>query len=146
MRTFNEMYPLHDDEHGFCVSDYNPLIESIAEVVAREDDDDYQGDTFVIFRDANDENRFGFLPIGWGSCSGCDALQSCASPQEVEALRDQLAESVKWGTAQEIAEHMRGAEERCEHYATEWASDAFRRLRERTLRQAPFATDYEGKR
>lgn len=139
MKSFSEMYPLHDDEYGFCVSNYGPLIKSIAEVVAQEDDGDYQGDTFVIFRDASDKSRFGFLSIGWGSCPGCDALQSCSSPREVEELRDGLARGVKWGTAQEIAEYMRGAEERCEYYVGEWRGGAFGRLRERVLDGRVFA-------
>jgi hypothetical protein len=143
MKSFSEMYSVHDDEWGFCVSDYSPLIESIAEVVAREDDDGYQGDTFVIFRDANNKSRFGFLSIGWGSCSGCDALQSCSSPLEVEELRDGLARGVKWGTAQEIADHMRGAEERCEYYVGEWCGGAFGRLREKVIDGSVFAKSDE---
>lgn len=117
MKTYNEMHPGREDDGYFYRGTYSTLVESIGNVVVQESDADYQGDTFVLFSDGH---RFGFLVFGWGSCSGCDALEACDSPSAVEALRDDLAASVKWGTASEIAAYISSADERVEWYASEW--------------------------
>lgn len=60
----------------------------------------YQGDITVLLADGE---RRGFVMIGYGSCSGCDALEA-ASPGwgdaegwgPVVALSDELRASVKW--------------------------------------------------
>lgn len=76
---------------------YEGLIESFGvEVVLDEHDDDYQGDSFYILRDA--EDRYGFLAFGWGSCSGCDAFSSAwdSGDAALVELRDELWDDVEW--------------------------------------------------
>lgn len=58
-------------------------------------DGDYSGDSVILFRRPSD-GAFGILEYGWGSCSGCDALQGCDTVEEVNDLRDSLFESIKW--------------------------------------------------
>lgn len=82
-----------DDDYWFGISNYTPMIEAFGEVVVREDDDDYQGDTFVILKN---EGKFGYLSFGWGSCSGCDALQACENIEEVQVLCNELESSIQW--------------------------------------------------
>ena len=36
------------------------------------------------------------LSLGWGSCSGCDALQACSTISEVQDLMDNLQNSIMW--------------------------------------------------
>lgn len=74
---------------------YDTLIESFEhEVLLEKEDDDYQGDSYFLFRDGS---HHGFLVFGWGSCSGCDALQGCdENLEEVTQLRDQLYQSIQW--------------------------------------------------
>ena len=92
-----QLYPDFEKYHG--ESNYNPLIQSFGEVLLQVDDNDYQGDTRVILKKDND---YGLLIFGWGSCSGCDALQACNSYKEIEELRKYLEGSIRWGSADEL--------------------------------------------
>lgn len=81
---------------------YEGLIDSFeVDVVLSEHDDDYQGDSFYLLRDADD--RYGYLVFGWGSCSGCDAFEAASddvswgsNPTALIDLRDELWNDVSW--------------------------------------------------
>ena len=63
MRPITEVY---SDESYF--GDYQPLLESFEyDILLQIDDNDYQGDSRLLFKDGD---RFGILTFGWGSCSG----------------------------------------------------------------------------
>src|SRR5215471_19939865 len=94
MKPAKELYPQCQKEVGEYFSspnDYTPIINELGNVVLRSDDDDYHGNTFVLLY----KNIFGyvFVQIGWGSCSGCDALQACESYTDVDALAKSIEES-----------------------------------------------------
>ena len=73
--------------------DYQPMLDAFGKIAIQVDDDDYQGDSRLLY----DENgKIGVLIFGWGSCSGCDALQACGSLEEVQELCDELQEDIKW--------------------------------------------------
>ena len=74
-------------------ADYQAIIEAMGEVLIQVDDSDYQGDTRVLLKG---DRGYGFLIFGWGSCTGCDALQGCSSWDEVQDLADDLESDVKW--------------------------------------------------
>lgn len=98
MKTIKECYPddVRDDGtlRGWGVSDYDPLLQSLGhEVLLKVDDNDYQGDSRLILKNGD---RYGLLIFGWGSCSGCDALQACGTVEEIEELRDGLANGIIW--------------------------------------------------
>lgn len=96
MKTIAEIYPEFAELGGGYSSlyDYGPLIEGFGyEVAVRVDDEDYQGDTRILYRDGG---KYGVLIFGWGSCSGCDALQACSSLSEVEELQQELHTAIKW--------------------------------------------------
>lgn len=101
MKTAAELYPkkVGSDFPGFY--DYTPIVESFGTVVVREDQDDYQGDSWVLYHDAA-ADRFGYLCFGWGSCSGCDALQGCSSLAEVDELIASLHGQVQWKSRDEM--------------------------------------------
>lgn len=86
-------------------SDYRPLIDSLGHAVELcVEVGSYSGDTQVLLRDGQ---RFGILSFGWGSCSGCDALQACDNYEEIDELRAKLADSIVWkDSAIEMAEFM----------------------------------------
>ena len=67
-----KLYP--DFEKYYSEGDYDPMVNAFGNVVVRVDDDDYQGDTRVLY---NNDGKIGYLVFGWGSCCCCDALQSC---------------------------------------------------------------------
>ena len=99
MKPINEVYPEEAQEEkkrGACYgpSDYTPMLDSMGyETLLRVDDSEYQGDSRLILRDGS---RYGVLIFGWGSCSGCDALQACDSMKEIEELRTRLRDDIKW--------------------------------------------------
>lgn len=82
---------IYQDDGYF--SDYQPMLKQFGEIVVQVDDDDYQGDSRVLYES---EGRYGYLCFGWGSCSGCDALQGCGTIEEVQALMNELFASIIW--------------------------------------------------
>lgn len=72
---------------------YTPMLKEFGEIIIRVDEDGYQGDSYLIYKDGD---RYGYLSFGWGSCSGCDALQGCCSISEVQELMDKLYNDIKW--------------------------------------------------
>ena len=80
-------------EPYYTLCDYTPILESFGKIVSRWDQDDYQGDSVVFLEN---KGSLGLLIFGWGSCSGCDALQSCSSVEELGRLLDGLSNSIKW--------------------------------------------------
>jgi hypothetical protein len=88
----------HRDEDGdlmwFETPSHDELIAALGwEVAASVTERDYQGKIFVLLRDGR---RFGFLAVGFGSCSVCDALQACGTYDDLAELRDQLIRAVRW--------------------------------------------------
>ena len=73
--------------------DYQPMLELFGNVVIRCDEEGYQGDTIAVIKNGN---RFGYVVFGWGSCSGCDALQACYTIQDVFDLAKSMWESIAW--------------------------------------------------
>lgn len=110
MQDIRLVYPgiRESDKDWFdAPGDYTPLLESFGyEILVREDDQEYQGDSFILYFDRNGDHgehdgmdQYGILIFGWGSCSGCDALQGCQSYREIDDLRKSLHESIRWDSA-----------------------------------------------
>jgi hypothetical protein len=98
MKTCMEIYrdciqSYGDGDTYFSVYGYSPILESFGTIALRVDDNDYQGDSRVLYQAGE---TFGLLIFGWGSCSGCDALQACESPEEVDGLIQRLNDQVRW--------------------------------------------------
>ena len=88
MKTAKELYK----DKGYWY-DYQPMLEEFGEILVQVDEDNYQGDTFVVIKS---DNKFGYLVFGWGSCSGCDRLQACNTYEEIQELMDSLYNDIKW--------------------------------------------------
>lgn len=88
MKTAKELYK----DKGYWY-DYQPMLEEFGEILVQVDEDSYQGDSYLLYKR---DNQYGFLIFGWGSCSGCDALQSCDNIDEVQELMNQLYSDIKW--------------------------------------------------
>jgi hypothetical protein len=99
MKPINEVYPDEAKEEAkrayfYGPSDYAPLLESFGfNIPLKVDDDYFQGDSRLILKDGD---RYGILIFGWGSCSGCDALQACNSMLEIDQLRTELLGQIQW--------------------------------------------------
>lgn len=90
------------DNYG---TNYGEIVESFGyEIVDSEVFGDYQGDYCYILRN---EDTIGYVVIGYGSCSGCDALQAaepwCRCGNECTCdwsalinLRYEILNNIKW--------------------------------------------------
>jgi hypothetical protein len=92
---------------------YTEIVDSWGyEVLAMDIHGSYQGDYTVLLADGE---RRGFTVIGYGSCSGCDALESRAPWGDEEGadwsgvvdLADSLRDGVVWReSATELADYL----------------------------------------
>lgn len=81
-----------DDFDGY--PSYDNLLESLGyTMLLCIAENNYQGDSWVLFKDGR---RYGYLCFGWGSCSGCDALQACRSLEDLQDLQNHLLKSIHW--------------------------------------------------
>jgi hypothetical protein len=92
IEKIKELYPLHE-WGGMPYISYEVLLDHMGEVVIQVDDNDYQGDSRVLFKKGD---QFGYLNFGWGSCSGCDALQGCTTHEEILSLATGLEADIEW--------------------------------------------------
>ncbi len=101
--------------------DYDPIIRSFGEVLVQVEDNDYSGDTRVLLKNGD---RYGFLVIGWGSCSGCDALRACDTFAKVDELINDIEGGIKWfDTLAEAKTYIANGDERSGSFYThcdEW--------------------------
>lgn len=88
-----EIYPDTKNENFYGESDYTPMVKSFGEILIEVADNEYRGDTRYLLKN---ESKFGLLIIGWGSCSGCDALQATNTIQELAELMQSIENDVKW--------------------------------------------------
>ena len=96
MKTALELYPQEKNDlwnTDIYEGDYQPIVDAFGNIILQESDNDYQGSTWVLYQD---NDKIGFLRFGWGSCSGCDALQACRSIEEIQELMDELWQSIMW--------------------------------------------------
>ena len=74
--------------------DYDTIVESFGyEVMFAVSTGDYQGTIYYLLRDGT---RFGTLDVGYGSCSGCDSLAACETPNQVIELQRDIFAGIKW--------------------------------------------------
>lgn len=105
----------------FAESDYNPMLNAIGNVAVKVEEDGYQGDTWVLY---DNDGKFGYLNFGWGSCSGCDALQACDTFKEAQDLFDYIERQVIWFESIDDAMSFIQSDARTMDYA--WSSEDFK--------------------
>lgn len=101
MSTARELYKdcLCDGEFD-SPGNYQPILESFGSIAIQVCDDHFSGDSRVLY---NVDGRIGHLIFGWGSCSGCDALQACSSYEDIDEVIDHLRSSIRWFDSREEA-------------------------------------------
>ena len=94
---------------------YDGIVETFeVEVLLSEYDNDYQGEAFYLLRDSD---QYGYLVFGWGSCSGCDWLESCYGDiAGMTELRDSLWDNVQWRSKSEMLVYLQEKDEKLEFY------------------------------
>jgi len=97
---------------------YIDLIKSAnLEVIDHLTMGEYQGDLLMIVKK---DNQFGMIVAGFGSCSGCDAFQSCRDDKrKLNKLRDKLCNGVIWKDITSFISYLRTKKWRNEFYCGE---------------------------
>jgi len=98
----DERKKAEDPDHYSWVSfpDYLEIARSLGNIVADGEAGDYQGDYYFLLEK---DGKYGWLTIGYGSCSGCDALQACVEVSDFQELYDSISRSVQWKDSKEEA-------------------------------------------
>lgn len=101
------------------IHNYSGLLKSITdkiEWILESGYEDYQGDLYWLGKDDND--NYYFLQQGYGSCSGCDALQSANGNYEaLDRLRDGMKRNIiKFCSLQEFKEYIVNVDRQYSHY------------------------------
>lgn len=108
MKDIREVYPDcidKTDGYWWGAYSYQPMIHSLGyKILLQIDDHDYQGDSRLLFQNGD---QYGYLIFGWGSCSGCDALQGAQSYLELEHLRLYLYENIQWDTKENLFQYIK---------------------------------------
>lgn len=116
------------------ISSYDEIVRAMAEkVLIESDDDDWQGDSYRLLQNGGEEGQnYGILIFGWGSCSGCDMLQSCSTPQDYQELADKLWQGIRWFTDLEsLARYLQTEDQETVHWYNE--NEAYQRFRQNIL-------------
>jgi hypothetical protein len=88
-----------EDEWFLPEDSYDSLVASAGTIIKDWNIGDWQGDYVYLLKNGN---KFGFTVVGYGSCSYCDALQSCDNQEEVDILKESIVKGIFWGTAEEV--------------------------------------------
>ena len=89
---------------------YTTLVEKKADILVECTLGSYQGDMLFLLRSGD---QFGFLVVGFGSCSGCDSLEACESQEAVDYLAESIYDGIKWfGSFDEAKEYITNLNER----------------------------------
>ena len=72
---------------------YDDLVGELGDIIHSVRESGWQGDTWYILQSGD---RCGYLSVGWGSCSGCDALEGADTWEEVNELQDEFRGSIHW--------------------------------------------------
>lgn len=91
---------------GIETPSYRDIVETFGEIIVETEWGSYQGDSIYLIRA---DDKYGVLTFGWGSCSGCDALEACDSQSDVDSLRDDLERGIRWfDTLAEVTGYVEG--------------------------------------
>lgn len=127
MTTADEMRQLYGKDEGYSyVTDYMPIIRSFGGVLIEIADDGYHGDSYILYTKHGPTSQlYGILVFGWGSCSGCDALQACDTWEDVAELYNQLESQIKWFTESEARAYVKNKDWSAEWFVNRETGAAF---------------------
>lgn len=121
-----KLYPgqFDDESYSYGPSNYNPIVQYLGQVIIKQDDKDYRGDSRILYK--GESGRYGYLIFGWGSCSGCDSLQRSESYEDIDRLINFLKTQLKWfDSLDELKEYFKTKDWELDW---EWHSDETKRF------------------
>lgn len=82
---------------------YDEIVATQGEVLGDWVVGSWQGDYVYLLKN---DDRYAFTVIGYGSCSGCDALEACSNDEEFNELKEDIIKGIVWGTKQEVHDYI----------------------------------------
>lgn len=86
---------------------YDQIVATQGEMLGNWTLGDWQGDYVYLLQN---EDKYAFTVIGYGSCSGCDALEGCENDEEFNELKDSIINGIVWGTKQDVYDYINNQE------------------------------------
>ena len=109
-----DSYPFEGDDNIFSDMSYYELLYCIdAYIIDYENENNYQGDSWYLFKK---DNKYGYLVFGWGSCSACDMLQGCYQFNQVIELLNDLDARIVWKSKEDMLEYFETKDWILEYY------------------------------
>lgn len=81
------------EEGWFEYPTYHDIVVNFGSIEIESSDKDYQGCHYFLLK--NNE-KYGYLSITYGSCSGCDVLKGCSDYNQLQNLVNKLEVSIVW--------------------------------------------------
>lgn len=98
---------------------YDGIIATQGEILKDWIIGDYQGDYVYLVKN---NDKYAFTVVGYGSCSGCDALEACENDEDFNRLKESIINDIVWGTKQDVYDYVFNQEaNRWYFYEEEWA-------------------------
>lgn len=95
---------------------YRSLLERYVDVEDEGAAGDWQGDYIFRVRE-RDGGRLGYVVVGYGSCSGCDAYKAASSwgvddddNVQLAELAESIFNDIRWGSVKELREAFLGVD------------------------------------
>lgn len=82
---------------------YDEIVATQGEIIKDWTLGDWQGDYVYLLKNGD---KYAFTVIGYGSCSGCDALQGCENDEEFNSLKEGIINGIVWGTKQDVYDYV----------------------------------------
>lgn len=86
---------------------YDEIVATQGEIIKDWTLGYYQGDYVYLLKNGD---KYAFTVIGYGSCSGCDALEGCGDDEEFSALKEDIISGIVWGTKQDVYDYVNNQE------------------------------------
>ena len=86
---------------------YDEIVATQGEILKDWVIGDWQGDYVYLVKNGD---QYAFTVIGYGSCSGCDVLQSCENDEEFNSLKEDIISGIVWGTKQDVYDYINNQE------------------------------------
>lgn len=97
---------------------YDQIVATQGEVIKDWVIGHWQGDYVYLLKN---KDLYSLVVVGYGSCTGCDALQSCNNDQEFNELYEDIIRRIVWGTKQDMLNDLNNEENnRWYYHEDEW--------------------------
>ena len=87
------------EDYFYASESYSDLVASAGTIIKEWEIGSWSGDLVYLLKNGN---KFGFIVLGYGSCTVCDDLQACANQKDVDELKASIVKNIFWGNPEEV--------------------------------------------